>query len=143
MSKSLFDFKTYMLPEVLVEKENEKPKHSNNPYENYTLIELLLNSLNYKVVEINLVNGTTVKGTLEYRKVMLNHIQYELINKKKLKMIILKDCKIYRRNNKCVNPNVKFLFVPINSISSLTSPEIEDPLRHLRSHLKKSILKIK
>ncbi|KAH7649061.1 hypothetical protein FG379_001650 [Cryptosporidium bovis] len=136
IAKSLFDL-TYDFPEILINKENERKDCLKS---NCNLIELLLNSLNYKLVEINLINGTTVKGILEYRKVMLNKIQYRLINNKKLKMIILKDCKICQK--RYFNSNIKFLFVPINSISSLTSPEVEDPLKHLRSYLKKSILKV-
>ncbi|KAK6589033.1 hypothetical protein RS030_243634 [Cryptosporidium xiaoi] len=136
IAKSLFDL-TYDFPEILINNENERKDCLKS---NCNLIELLLNSLNYKLVEINLINGTTVRGILEYRKVMLNKIQYRLINNKKLKMIILKDCKICQE--RYFSPNIKFLFVPINSISSLTSPEVEDPLKHLRSYLKKSILKI-
>ena len=113
-------------------------------FENHTLIELLLSSLNYKSVEITLINGVTVRGVLEYRKVMLDKIQYKSINYKKLKIVILRDCAFSQRNAESPARSFKIesVFIPLRAISSLTSPEIDDPLKHLRSYLKKSILNI-
>ncbi|KAL5368452.1 hypothetical protein CPHLJ_5g200 [Cryptosporidium parvum] len=135
-NQNLFDKESYEIPNILFNKE----------YKNdYSLMELLLNSINYKIVIITLINGSTIQGTLEYRKIFLSKAQYKSIKNKRLKMIQLKNIVIIQESNKSPNFNANYnnintLFIPIKSIHSLTCPEVENPSKHIRMYLKSSIL---
>ncbi|OII71238.1 uncharacterized protein cubi_01713 [Cryptosporidium ubiquitum] len=143
-NQSLFDKESYEIPNVLFKKE----EIDNSRYiEKYDLIELLINSLNFKIVIITLINGSIIKGTVEYRKVLLNKIQYKSIKNKRLKMILLKDIIVLEKSDKCPNFNANYknlntLFIPIKSIFSLTCPEIDNPSKHIKMYIKSSILNI-
>lgn len=107
-------------------------------------MELLLNSLNFKVIIITLINGYTIKGTLEYRKVILDKAQYKSIGNKRLKMILLKDM-VVTEESPHKSPSfkrTKLLFVPIKSILSLTCPQVTNPSKHIQMYVKSSMLRI-
>ncbi|KAF7456481.1 hypothetical protein HWI79_2971 [Cryptosporidium felis] len=104
-------------------------------------MELLLNSINLKKAEIRLINGLTITGTVEYRKIILDKIDYKRINNKRLKMLLVTSFVITGETKlKAAKEDMKLLFLPIRSISSLTCPEIENPWKHIKMYIKNSTL---
>ncbi|PPS94122.1 Uncharacterized protein GY17_00002902 [Cryptosporidium hominis] len=73
-------------------------------------MELLLNSINYKIVIITLINGSTIQESNKSPNFNANY------------------------------NNFNTLFIPIKSIHSLTCPEVDNPSKHIRMYLKSSIL---
>ncbi|KAL7066204.1 hypothetical protein ACR3K2_33540 [Cryptosporidium serpentis] len=152
--QSLYKSCNYDLPRILFietkDKESEEDILNNTKYNwlynNTKLLSIFLLSLNSKIVNIKLINGIIISGTLEYRKIDIPKYQRRSLNYKYIYMIIINNIEYIKSTRSYIKLNIpqcKQIYIPITSILSMTSPEVINPAKYLFNYIKTTTLYLK